>query len=305
MILSCVLWVSGYIYSNENQLHPIETSILRGFMIMLFSFIMCKYNKETVDVHVDGKKIIIRNIIFLMQAFIMAWVQFYLPLSVVHTIGSTGPLYVSIFAYLVGGEYISKKQLIGMTTVVLGLLLTINGRYLSHLINPEYTFESDFTYKSNSPETILLFSGLLIAFMVLWGYGVYVTNGIKASPFQVNFLFGLKLYLLSSFMYPVLIQNGQQIDVTIFYKGFLWTGVLFAFSEIFFVCGIMLSKNISLTIMLGSFTIVFAYFVGVVRYGEDLNPFCLTGSAVMVFGLYKMLFKDQNNIQEKDKAITD
>lgn len=120
----------------------------------------------------------IRNGIFLAQAFIMAMVQFYLPLSVVHTIGSTGPLYVSVYEYFLSNKKITRNQLLGMIIVVFGMLLTVNGRSLSQFFDPSYKFESDFNYKTNSPSTILFYSCILIFFMMVWGYGVYITNRI-------------------------------------------------------------------------------------------------------------------------------
>lgn len=100
MFISCVTWVTGYLYSNDHDLHPVETSMLRGFMMMVVSFGICKWTGVELDLRVSVKTVMERNGIFLMQGFIMAAIQFYLPLGIIHTLGATGPIFVSIIQYL-------------------------------------------------------------------------------------------------------------------------------------------------------------------------------------------------------------
>jgi drug/metabolite transporter (DMT)-like permease len=96
-----------------------------------------RYTGVKLDLKTNFKEVTIRNIIFLLQAFGMAFVQFYLPLSIIHTIGSTGPIYVCVYQYFIEGKKLNVKQVTGMTLAILGILLTTNGRLLSHLLNPD------------------------------------------------------------------------------------------------------------------------------------------------------------------------
>lgn len=66
----------------------------------------------------------------------MAIVQFYLPLTVVHTMGSIAPALVSVVQYFLDGKKLTKKQGFGMGLTLLGILLTTNGRLLSSLFDP-------------------------------------------------------------------------------------------------------------------------------------------------------------------------
>lgn len=114
--------------------------MIRGLVITLLTYGIMRYNGIKLDLKTNFREVTIRNIIFLLQAFGMAFVQFYLPLFIVHTIGSTGPMYVCIYQYFLDGKKINLKQLIGMIFAVIGIILTTNGRLLSHLINPDEKF---------------------------------------------------------------------------------------------------------------------------------------------------------------------
>jgi|688.fasta_scaffold350651_1 hypothetical protein len=41
-----------------------------------------------------------RNCIFLLQGFVMAVLQFYIPLSILHTLGVSAPIFVNIWQYI-------------------------------------------------------------------------------------------------------------------------------------------------------------------------------------------------------------
>jgi drug/metabolite transporter (DMT)-like permease len=58
----------------------------------------------------------------------MAGVQFYLPVPITHTLGCTGPLFIFLIQYLLGGVQMTKKQIIGVSIAFLGILFVANGR---------------------------------------------------------------------------------------------------------------------------------------------------------------------------------
>ena len=154
-----------------------------------------------------------------------------------------------------------------MCLTIFGILLTTNGRLLSQILDPNYKFQSAFSnYKSDSNKTVLICSFLLISFMFFMAYAIYITNKIKATSYQVNFVFGLKLYLISSLIYSYSLPQSGSIDKSIFYWSFLYSGLSFAIAEICFVSAIILTENIGMTIMLGAITIVVSYFFSIIRY---------------------------------------
>lgn len=53
--------------------------------------------------------------------------QFYIPLTVVHTIYSSGPLLVNLLDYFINGAMLTPKQMIGAAIAFVGVLLIANG----------------------------------------------------------------------------------------------------------------------------------------------------------------------------------
>jgi drug/metabolite transporter (DMT)-like permease len=58
----------------------------------------------------------------------MAAVQFYLPIPITHTLGCTGPLFIFLVQYVLGGIIMTKKQGLGVLLAFIGILFVANGR---------------------------------------------------------------------------------------------------------------------------------------------------------------------------------
>ena len=65
---------------------------------------------------------------------VISLAQYILPLPAVHTINSSGPIFVFITDYFVNGVKISMKQAIGVGVGVVGVMLAGNGRVIMELI---------------------------------------------------------------------------------------------------------------------------------------------------------------------------
>lgn len=83
------------------------------------------------------KTLLFRNVVVCMHGFIVSLMQFYLPLSIVHTLVISGQIFIFLANYLIKGVKITKKQAIGVFVSFIGLGLIINGRYMY-----EYFFQS-------------------------------------------------------------------------------------------------------------------------------------------------------------------
>lgn len=70
-----------------------------------------------------------------VDGFILAIVQFYLPLPIVHTLGCTGIAFVFILDFYINGTTINKKQFIGLVFCIFGIILTTNGKWMVNLIS--------------------------------------------------------------------------------------------------------------------------------------------------------------------------
>jgi drug/metabolite transporter (DMT)-like permease len=68
-----------------------------------------------------------------MNTAILAWSQFYLPLYVVHTISSMGPVFVCIINYYLHNMKITQNQINGNIVAFAGIFFTINGKSIASL----------------------------------------------------------------------------------------------------------------------------------------------------------------------------
>ena len=71
---------------------------------------------------------------------------FYLPITVVHTIYSSGPLFVLAIDYFLHHIVITRRQLIGVICAFMGVLLTINGHVIYTLFDANDAQGSKFKY---------------------------------------------------------------------------------------------------------------------------------------------------------------
>ena len=100
------------------------------------------------------------------------------------------------------------KQIFGIGLTVIGVILTANGRLISSCLDPNYVFDTKFSnYYTDDPMVIAIASLLFVLFLVIWGYAIYSTNKMKASPFVVNFLLGAKIYMVSSLLFPYILPT--------------------------------------------------------------------------------------------------
>ncbi len=130
MILSCVFWVGGYIYSNENDISFVETNMSRGLALAILGYFICRYNgKDVCFQNAESFKYICqRSAIFIVHGWVVAGVQFYIPLPLVHTILSSGCIMVFVAGMILDGHKASWMQLLGVATAFLGVILTSNGQ---------------------------------------------------------------------------------------------------------------------------------------------------------------------------------
>lgn len=79
----------------------------------------------------------IRHLLLVLYSFIFAQCFFYLPINVVHTLYSSGPIFVLAIDYLINKIVITRRQMVGAMTAFLGVLLTVNGHILYQLFGED------------------------------------------------------------------------------------------------------------------------------------------------------------------------
>lgn len=65
--------------------------------------------------------------------------QFILPLPIVHTINSSGAIFVFIIDYLLNGVQINKKQAVGILVGFIGVLIAGNGKLIISWLYKDYS----------------------------------------------------------------------------------------------------------------------------------------------------------------------
>ena len=80
----------------------------------------------------------LRNGIMIIFAFSMSFVQFVLPLPIVHTITASGNIFIFFWDYYLYSTTITSKQLKGIVIGLVGVVLLINGRIILSIIDPSY-----------------------------------------------------------------------------------------------------------------------------------------------------------------------
>lgn len=134
--ISAIFWVTGFIYSNENNLAGSETCMSLYTVMAITSYSYSKVIKSPWNINRSTglTKLISRNVIFLVHSLVCSIVQFYIPLNLFHILGCTGPIFTFIANYLVNGIRATKQQIIGVSFTFIGLVLAINGRLLYSMI---------------------------------------------------------------------------------------------------------------------------------------------------------------------------
>jgi len=180
MVAACnFFWVSGFIYGNEHNMSFIESQLSRYIMQAIITYTICKIMKYDIQFRssYEFQVLGIRSFIFTVHSFVLCWSQVYLPLYIVHTISAFGPIFVCLLNLIIYKKTITRQQVLGMLIAFVGILLTVNGRSLMAMIDPNYKFISDFgNYRSEDPLVLLGVSAILMLFVVFWAYAILITK---------------------------------------------------------------------------------------------------------------------------------
>ena len=135
-MLGPTLLTLGYIHSTENKLHPAVTAFVRGITITLLTYFIARnqHLDLTFKSSHNFKWQILRNSTMLVHTFVYAWVQYYLPLPIAITLNSTSSIFIAIFDKIIYKVDLNTKQIIWLKIAFIGVILTVNGNYISYLV---------------------------------------------------------------------------------------------------------------------------------------------------------------------------
>ncbi len=131
---------------------------------------------------------------------------------------------------------------------------------------------------------------VFVVVQFLWAYGQIITKTLReVNSIQINFHLGLSIFISSAIIYPS--QVLHPVDTNVFLEAIFASGLLMVIAQIFFIGAITMTKNTGILTMLCFLSVIVGYFVSIVKYKEQINPFCSIGTLLIIFGLVKILFK--------------
>jgi drug/metabolite transporter (DMT)-like permease len=136
----------AFLYANDKKINPVETSLIRGILLMVINFAIIRYYDMGVDFKYDVTwwNLFKRNGIVVIHGLAITAAQFFLPLPIVHTINFFAPIFIFIIDYFENGVRINRAQFTSLMVGVLGIITTLNDELVAKLMDPEYEMKTDF-----------------------------------------------------------------------------------------------------------------------------------------------------------------
>lgn len=148
----------------------------------------------------------IRHILLVLYGFVFAQCFFYLPINIVHTLYSSGPIFVLGIDYLINKIEITKKQMYGAICAFVGVLLTVNGHILYQIIGEGEIKNSEFKHYRPEADLVsvqLLVSVILIVATLGWAYAIVIVKKVRNSThYHLNFQYGYMMIMSAGCLYP-------------------------------------------------------------------------------------------------------
>lgn len=292
--VASVIWVLGFMYVSEHNIDSYSSNLSRG--VMLFFFNLPAIIKDKVWLSPESIKcMVIRHLLLTLYGFIFAQCFFYLPINVVHTLYSSGPIFVLAIDYLINKIVITGKQMKGAIVAFLGVLLTVNGHIVYQFFGENDFNRSEFKhYRPDAADiSVQLFVCIvLVVATVGWAYSIVIVKQVKNSThYHLNFQLGYMLIMSAGCLYPNT-QVPQELRVSSFLMSLLLQGLPLAIGQTFFSNALKLTKNHGITTMVGFIGVILGYLVKVFRYKEEINIICVMGSVLIMWGVSKVALKE-------------
>jgi drug/metabolite transporter (DMT)-like permease len=146
------------------------------------TYIICRIMNLNIEFRSakSWRTLLKRHAAFILQGFVLAGMQFVMPLGIVHTIASAGPIVTMIMQRIIRKDHSSEitgNKLLGCIISVVGIVMTSNGKFIYSCLDPNFEFKSDFSnYIDSSEYVIILATAVLVLSMMFWSYGVLITQ---------------------------------------------------------------------------------------------------------------------------------
>jgi drug/metabolite transporter (DMT)-like permease len=217
------------------------------------------------------KYMTVRHLLLTLYSFIFAQSFFYLPINVVHTLYSSGPIFVLAIDYLINRIVITRRQLVGGMVAFLGVLLTVNGHILYQLYGDNDIEKTEFKHYREDAADVgvqLAASLVLILATVGWAFSIVIVKKVQhATHYHLNFQYSYILIMAAGCLYPKT-EVMPEFKVEAFLLSLIYQGLPLAIGQSFFSNALKLTKNHGITTMVGFIGVILGYLVKVFRYKE-------------------------------------
>lgn len=150
----------------------------------------------------------------------------------------------------------------------IGVLLTANGPMIWAWLTDDPTYYTTFkNYKTDSP---IIKSQVAIGMIILtfgWACAVLLVRQVKGcSHFALNFNLGYILTICSAILYMIFPDLIINMNPLLFFECIVKQGLILATAQAFFMVALLLTKKSGPVCMIGFVSVVFSYFLSVLRY---------------------------------------
>lgn len=93
----------------------------------------------------------------------------------------------------------------------------------------------------------------------------------------------------------------KKVSEDLIYESFLWTGLPMGLGETLFTLSLSIGNNVGLVSIVGYSTVVIAYILSILRYGERINAICMIGAIFVIGGVVKITFEKSKSVHDPNQ----
>lgn len=293
--IASTIWVLGFLYVSEQGIDCYSSNLTRAFALLIFNIPVAMNSPNELLSPESTRCMAYRHVLQALYGLVFAQSFFYLPITVVHTLYSSGPLFVLAMDYFINKVTVTPRQLRGILISFSGVLLTVNGHVIYGILGWEDPNKSDFEHYREGAGNPLIVAGVSLLLLVCtcgWAVAIILVKRIKgASHYQLNCHLGIVLMAMSGLFYSWTNVKEEE-RMTAFGWGLLLQGLPLAIGQAFFSHALTLTKNYGIMTMIGFLGVVIGYCLKIFRYHEALNALCLVGSLLIMLGVSRIVLKE-------------
>ena len=132
-LVCCIAWVVSFMYPINHQMNCIEVLLAKGLGSLPFNYFLLHLFSLKLDLHdAHTFKYLNRIVALNLQCFLfISLSQLYLSIPLVHTIGSSCIIFVSLMDYFIYKTKITTNAKVAIVLCLIGVFLGANNKWLN------------------------------------------------------------------------------------------------------------------------------------------------------------------------------